>query len=80
MTNVIKSRDQIRRVSNAPHPPRSAGMTHDPREAARKRRRWQRSQQPAPSRIVREANKLGGDSDREIVKHKRRVRRAQVIG
>lgn len=74
--NVIKTRAQIRRVSALRHPPRTQGMSHEVAVWKMKRERWQRSaDEPRDFTPIRRER-----PSREIVKHKRRVRRAQVIG
>lgn len=66
-----KSRDQIRRVTALKHPPRTAKMSANVAVWKAKRTRWQKT--TSEPRIFERPT-------REIVKNKRRARRARVIG
>lgn len=74
-----KTRDQIRRISAKTHPPRTAHMSANVRTWKAKRAKWNEAQE-TPAIPHGKRDRVFDKPSREIVKHRRRVRRARIVG
>lgn len=77
--NVIKSPEQIRRVTALRHPPRTARMNHRVVAFVAQRARWQEIQ-PNEDGVFERDFESYRRHEREIVKTKHRVRRVRLVG